>query len=61
MSNVTSRKSNYGVYLRGLPNAPIYEVNLENCTFDNVAKGNVTEFVQGISYQNVRINGTPLR
>jgi polygalacturonase len=61
MSNVTSKKSNYGVYLRGLPNAPIYEVNLENCTFDNVAKGNVTEFVRGISYQNVRINGTPLR
>jgi polygalacturonase len=60
MSRVTSQKSNYGIYLRGLPNAPIYDVSLEECTFNNVAKGNVTEHVQGIDYKNVRINGAPV-
>lgn len=57
MSNITSRKSNHGWVLRGFANAPIYDIHLENCTFDNVAKGNVTEHVRGLNLKNVRING----
>jgi polygalacturonase len=61
MSNVRSERSVYGVYLRGLPNAPIYDISLEDCTFNNVARGNVTEHVRGISFENVKVNGAPLR
>ncbi len=57
LSNVTSRKSKYGLYLRGFANAPIYDIKLVNCSFDNVAKGNVLEHVQGLQLTNVRING----
>ena len=57
MRNVSSEKSKYGVYLVGLPNAPIYDVRLADCTFSNVEKGNVVEHVQSFLVDNVRING----
>lgn len=57
MSNITSQKSKYGVYLRGLPNAPIYDVRVVDADFRNVEKGNVTEHVRGMELENVRING----
>ena len=55
--NVTSRKSQYALLLRGFKNAPITGVRLENCTFDGVAKGDRLENVQGIELRNVRVNG----
>jgi polygalacturonase len=57
MSNITSQKSKYGVYLRGLPNAPIYDVRVVDASFNNVASGNVIEHVRGIELEDVRING----
>lgn len=55
--NVTSRKSRYGLLLRGYPHDPIQDVRLIDCTFDNVAEPDVLEAVTGLSYTNVRING----
>ena len=43
--------------LQGLDKAPIYSVNLENCTFQNVAKENIVKNVQGLTMRNVVING----
>src|SRR5205085_6024919 len=43
IERVTSRKSPYGVYLRGFPTAPIEDVRVINWKFETVAKGNVTE------------------
>jgi polygalacturonase len=57
MRNVTSRKSRYGLYLRGFPAAPITDVRLVDCDFADVARGNVLEHVRGLSLANVRING----
>lgn len=57
MRNVTSKKSRYGVSLRGLPNAPIENVRIEDCNFENVAQGNVVEHVNGLTFKNVRVNG----
>lgn len=58
--NVKSRKSEYALYLRGFKNAPITGIQLEDCTFDNVAKPNVVEHVRDIALRNVRINGEHL-
>jgi lysophospholipase L1-like esterase len=55
--NVNSRKSKYALYLRGFKNAPVTDILLEDCTFDNVAKPSVVENVRGLSMRNVRING----
>ncbi len=55
--NVTSRKSQYGLYLRGYPNAPITGVRVVDCTFENVAKGNLLENVAQVRFDNLKVNG----
>jgi polygalacturonase len=55
--NVTSRKSVYGLLLRGYKSAPISDVRLTDCTFDNVAKADILENVKDVRLSNVRING----
>src|SRR3989442_6904143 len=57
VNNLRSGKSARALDLQGFKNAPIYNVRLENCTFDNVAKENIVKNVQGLELKNVRING----
>ena len=57
MRRVTSKKSPYALYLRGFPSAPIENIRVIDCKFDNVAKGNVTEFVRGLDVTGTTING----
>jgi len=57
MRNVTSRKSEYGLYLRGFDDAPISDVRLIDCAFSGVEKGNVVEHVRGLELRGVTING----
>ena len=60
MLRVTSKKSKYGLYLRGFENAPITDVKLTDCQFEDVAEGNVIENVKGLTYDHVTMNGKPL-
>ncbi len=55
--NVTSKRSKYALYLRGFSSAPITDILLEDCAFDNVARPNVVENVHDVTMRNVRING----
>ncbi len=55
--NVTSKKSTYGLLLRGYRSALISDVRVTNCTFDNVAKPDVIENVKDVRLSNARING----
>ena len=57
MRDVTCGKSNYALYLRGYPSAPIRDIRLEDCRFDNVAKASVLENVDGLAVSNVSVNG----
>lgn len=57
VENLTSGKSKHGVDIQGLANAPVYDVRLENSTFDNVAAGNVIKNVKGVKLENVKFNG----
>ena len=57
MRRVTSRKSNYGWYLRGFAADPIRDVRLIDCTFDQVMKGNRVEYVEGLALRRARIDG----
>jgi hypothetical protein len=54
---VTSRKSQYGLLLRGYPHAPIRDVRVVDCVFDGVEKSDVVEAVEGLTLENVRVNG----
>src|SRR5439155_17390380 len=57
VNNLRSGKSTRVLDLQGFKTARIYDVHLENCTFDNVAKENLLKNVQGLELRNVRVNG----
>jgi polygalacturonase len=57
VENVTCRRSRYALYLRGYDNAPIRDLRLKNCTFENVAETDVTEHVEGLRQDHVLVNG----
>ncbi len=60
IENVTSGKSKNAVTLRGFKNAPIRDISLINCTFNNVAQPNVVENVEGLKLEGVKRNGEPM-
>lgn len=53
LENITSQKSERALYFVGLPEQPIENVHLENCTFNNAAEPSVLEHVQTIEMINV--------
>ena len=55
--NVTSRKSQYALLLRGFRQAPITDVRLIDCTMDNVEKPDILEAVKNVVLTNVKVNG----
>ena len=55
--NLTVKKCANAWSLRGFKNAPISNIRLKNCTFENAAKAAVTENVQGLTLDNVTVNG----
>jgi polygalacturonase len=57
VSHVTSRKSNYGLYLNGYERSFIQNIRIINCEFNGVAKGNWVNHVAGLSMDHVIING----
>jgi polygalacturonase len=54
---VTSRKSQYVLLLRGYPQDPIEDVRIIGCRFDNVARPDVVQAVEGLVLENVTVNG----
>src|SRR2546425_10565563 len=57
VQNLKSGKSHYPMDLQGFPNAPITDVHLENCTFDNTSKPSIVKNVKNLTMENVRVNG----
>ena len=57
MLRVTSRRSDYAIYARGIETSTIDDIRLIDCTFDNVRHPNVVERVTNLQLRNTRING----
>lgn len=55
---VTSQQSEYALYLIGYPHAPIRDVHLADCRFAGVEQGSVIEHVEGLTFDDVTVNGT---
>jgi polygalacturonase len=55
--DVTCRKAKYALNVRGFANAPIQNIRIEKCAFNNVASPDVVENVQGLTMNDVRVNG----
>ena len=60
MENVTSKKSKYGLLIQAYERAPVTDIRLKNCSFENVAKPNVLEGVKNVQFDNVKINDETL-
>jgi polygalacturonase len=60
VDRLVSTKSKYALDVQGLTGAPIYDLRLTNCTFDNVADGNIAKNIKNASFSNVKINGKDL-
>jgi polygalacturonase len=57
MVNVTGQKSKYALYLRGYKQAPLRDIHLAQCSFENVAQADVVENVEGLVLDHVMVNG----
>jgi polygalacturonase len=57
VKNLTSGKSRYAMDLQGFENAPITDVHLDNCTFDNAERESILKNVKNLKLNNVRVNG----
>ncbi|MEJ2634916.1 MAG: glycoside hydrolase family 28 protein [Calditrichia bacterium] len=57
VSNVTSRKSRYGISLEGYKRSPVTSFHLEDCRFDGVMDGNLLRYYKNLVMKNVYING----
>ena len=55
--NLTTKKAQYALYLRGFKNAPLEQLRIVDCDFEGVAKPSVVENVRNLELRNVRING----
>jgi polygalacturonase len=57
LRNIKVEKTKYAVFLRGLPNAPIRDVRMTNCVFENATQSSIVENATDVSLAGVRING----
>jgi hypothetical protein len=57
VDRLRSGKSKHALDVQGLSNAPIYDLRLTNCTFDNVAEDSIIKNVKAATFDNVKING----
>jgi hypothetical protein len=54
---LTCKKARHVLYLRGYARAPITDIRLEDCVFENIEKPDVIEHVQGLVRRRVEVNG----
>lgn len=57
VDRLISSKSKHALDVQGLTGAPIYDLRLTSCTFDNVAEPNIVKNISNASLDNVKING----
>jgi polygalacturonase len=60
VNDLKSGKSKHALDVQGFKHAPIINLQLENCTFDNVAEPSIVKNVRDLILRNVRINGRPV-
>ena len=61
VDHLRSTRSKHALDVQGLTGAPISNLRLSNCTFENVAEPNIVKNVQNAILDNVRINGRVAR
>jgi polygalacturonase len=60
VEDVACKKSRYALYLRGFKDAPIENVRLRHCDFENATEADMVENVTGLKLEDVTRNGKRL-
>jgi hypothetical protein len=55
--NLKSGNSRYALDVQGFKHAPIFNLSLEDCVFDNVKEPSLVKNVEGLKLRDVRLNG----
>jgi polygalacturonase len=58
VARLVSEKSKHVADIQGLANAPIYDLGLSDCTFNNAAEPSIIRNVKGLNLVNVKVNGS---
>ncbi|MBV8859580.1 MAG: glycoside hydrolase family 28 protein [Acidobacteria bacterium] len=58
VQNLKSGRSRLALDVQGFENAPVYDLRLKDCTFENVERPSVVKNVNGLKLENVRVNGS---
>jgi len=62
LDNVKCEKSRYGVLIAGLPDSDnVYDIKVSNCVFNGVERGNSVSGAREVVYDNLLINGQPVK
>lgn len=56
IDNVTSEKSAYAIWIKGYERSPVSNIEISNCHFNGVEKGNLLSNVDNMKLKNVYIN-----
>jgi len=57
VNNVASEESQYAIYIEGINDKPVNDINIKNCTFKNVQKENFVKDAQNLYINNTTVNG----
>jgi len=60
LENITSQSSERAIFIQAYERSPVTGVHLINCTFNGVANENVLNHVEGLTVENVFINGNEM-
>jgi polygalacturonase len=60
LENIESFNSIYGIWIKAYQEKPVENLNLINCSFKNVKKGNIIENVNNVNLENLKINDNPI-
>lgn len=59
VEGLSCARAEYAVQIIGMEEQPVENVQIMDCRFEHVEKENVLQFVKGIRFKNVKINGRP--
>jgi polygalacturonase len=57
VTDVTSEKSDYGLFFDAYERSPVTNVVIENCKFNGVKNGNMLNFTKDLTFKEFYING----
>ncbi|HEX6624005.1 MAG TPA: hypothetical protein VF064_09855, partial [Pyrinomonadaceae bacterium] len=57
VEKLKSGKSKHALDVQGFADAPVFNLRLEDCVFENAAQPSIVKNVRGLALKNVRVNG----